>query len=791
MESNQMKTNGFSFLLGLSLIAMTACNDEIEQPVTVVNYGDEILFGASGEFDVDAKSRTSYGNLTDRGTYPIYWESGDQISIYCAEAGGAGGTFSTYSVTPNSSDPTYGSVQKTGEAGLQWGNPNTEHKFYAFYPQSAIDTENTTDHTIVAEVPTLQRVNITTNTGTDASTHPYIAESNMNYAMMGARTYITPNTPPEGWDGTVSFDFKPIVTAVDVTIRGNADRGVMLTALNVTTREGQPLAGSFKCDLDKLMSYYEKLETGTPTTEEDNPCEYANLDAYVYNMVTVDLRTADNTPITLGAGQELTVTVFLLPHMSYDDVTFSVAVQNAGSHRQTLPAEVSIPAMKKSLIALSPVANANVNTWMGSLDPDIYISELSIPGTAVSASQNATRISDGDIYFQTQNMSLTDQFNMGIRYFDFPSIPTGWNGDDLYLISGGQYIGSGMTFSQAMDELAACVAAHPSEFIYVVPYFQPADPDGGTSWQDGDFSAWLNCLGNYMSNHQQVNGVSIETDFSNDKTIKDVARNILVFARNFRSSDDGSYGYNQYNPSNLNLTGMIYGWNADKDRWEARGASSDAVTNWFNEPSGQIIRDEWVTVYMPSTTSSYMKENWGGSYYRVANRQELLSPHTYIMDWPRVSDTNQQYDHETYNGLGIVSKGIHFNWRPSNEEKVALLKAQLTACVEQARTGHDFYITSLDGFYVVNDFESFGATTGQGGNMPAYANYVNNAMSDFILNGMKDEQGNDKLGSLGIVVIDYAGLENYNGTRVYGERIPQVIIDNNFKFPLREENSSN
>ena len=75
--------------------------------------------------------------------------------------------------------------------------------------------------------------------------------------------------------------------------------------------------------------------------------------------------------------------------------------------------------------------------------------------------------------------------------------------------------------------------------------------------------------------------------------------------------------------------------------------------------------------------------------------------------------------------------------------------------------------------------------------MPAYANYVNNAMSDFILNGMKDEQGNDKLGSLGIVVIDYAGLENYNGTRVYGERIPQVIIDNNFKFPLREENSSN
>lgn len=780
-----MKINGFSFLVGLSLITMFGCNDEIEQPVPVVNYGDEIQFGASGGFDVDTKTRTSYGDLTD-GTYPIYWESGDQISIYCAEASGVGGTFSTYSVTPNSSDRTYGSVQKTGETGLQWGDPNTEHKFYAFYPQSAIDTENTTDHTIVAEVPTLQRVTITANSGADASTHPYIAESNMNYAMMGARTYITPNTPPAGWNGTVSFDFKPIVTAVDVTIRGNADRGVMLTALNVTTREGQPLAGSFSCDLDKLMSYYEKMEADTPTTEEDNPCEYANLDEYVYNMVTVDLRTADNTPITLGAGQELTVTVFLLPHMSYDDVTFSVAVQNAGSHQETLPAQVSIPAMKKSRIALSPVANTNVNTWMGSLDPDIYISELSIPGTAVSASQNATRVSDGDIYFQTQGKSLTEQFNMGIRYFDFPSVPTGRNGDDLYLISGGQYIGSGMTFSDAMTELAACVAAHPSEFIYVVPYFQPADPDGGSAWNDSDFDTWLNCLRNYMDAHQQVKGVSIETDFSNDKTIKDVAGNILVFARNFRSWDDGTYGYNQYSPSDLHLTGMIYGWNADKDRWEARGAASSEVSSWMEQWG---IGDFWTDIYAPTTNSNYQPNNWQ-SQYRVATQTSLLDPHTYIMDWPRVSENEQIFTHQRGDILGITW-GERVHWKATKEEKTALLQAQLNACVEQARTGHDFYITSLDGYYVVDNYESYINTGGQGGNMPAYANYVNNAMSDFILNGMKDEQGKDKLGSLGIVVIDYAGLETYNNTRVYGERIPQVVIDNNFKFPLRENNSGN
>ena len=166
-----------------------------------------------------------------------------------------------------------------------------------------------------------------------------------------------------------------------------------------------------------------------------------------------------------------------------------------------------------------------------------------------------------------------------------------------------------------------------------------------------------------------------------------------------------------------------------------------------------------------------------------------MEPHTYIMDWPRVADQTNSYEYDWWNNL--IRHKITYNWQPSVDEKITLLKAQLTACVEQARTGHDFYITSLDGFYVVNNYESFGAGAGQGGNMPAYANYVNNAMSDFILNGMKDEQGNDKLGSLGIVVIDYAGLENYNGTRVYGERIPQVIIDNNFKFPLREENSGN
>ena len=51
------------------------------------------------------------------------------------------------------------------------------------------------------------------------------------------------------------------------------------------------------------------------------------------------------------------------------------------------------------------------------LDDNIYVSQLSIPGTHDAATGDGTTFSLG----KTQDMTLDQQFEMGIRAFDLPS----------------------------------------------------------------------------------------------------------------------------------------------------------------------------------------------------------------------------------------------------------------------------------------------------------------------------------------------------------------------------------
>jgi hypothetical protein len=55
----------------------------------------------------------------------------------------------------------------------------------------------------------------------------------------------------------------------------------------------------------------------------------------------------------------------------------------------------------------------SMNEWMSGIDSDLYLSELSIPGSHESCATIAVPC------VQCQNMSIDDQLNSGIRYFDF------------------------------------------------------------------------------------------------------------------------------------------------------------------------------------------------------------------------------------------------------------------------------------------------------------------------------------------------------------------------------------
>lgn len=90
-------------LLAAAMVAMSSCQDEmVENPVTPAQTGDEITFGSSLT-DIEEQTRTIYGDepvTDDNGTYyPVTWEDGDQIAIYCPEA--SNGNMVYYKVTPD------------------------------------------------------------------------------------------------------------------------------------------------------------------------------------------------------------------------------------------------------------------------------------------------------------------------------------------------------------------------------------------------------------------------------------------------------------------------------------------------------------------------------------------------------------------------------------------------------------------------------------------------------------------------------------------------------------------
>lgn len=103
---------------------------------------------------------------------------------------------------------------------------------------------------------------------------------------------------------------------------------------------------------------------------------------------------------------------------------------------------------------------AEPSAWMERLPDGAYIDQLSIPGTHDSGTGNGTKM---DSFARTQELTLTEQFNAGIRAFDLrPSV----KGDEMIIYHG--VVETNISFPEALQELAACLEANPTEFIIIV-----------------------------------------------------------------------------------------------------------------------------------------------------------------------------------------------------------------------------------------------------------------------------------------------------------------------------------
>ncbi len=708
----------------IALAGLTGCEEKLEGPANPAKTGEEILFGASSR--ENPITRTVYDDVPvvdDNGPlyYRVTWEEdgSDEIAIFCPEAEGT--TLCNYSVIPDKADATKSStVTKVndGETGLLWGEAG-EHHFYGFYPASAV--KGTENGKILCTIPVLQNptgwkeVN---NNETGGKT--IYGTANTDYAYMWA--YGCFNRLEQA-DYKVPLTFHPWVTILEIKIPGPKSGTMKVSSVNVEAIDGTRtvLSGDFICDM-----------TPTMANPNDPPVyEAVNEGSSVRNTVTISCYREDKGDfVELGPNDILVVRAYLLPYqINTQTRTLQVRVSplNRGVLTRTLKnpqnQEGGVLPHKVNTVIMPPLEDVGSNNWMSSLDPNIYLSELSIPG-----SWNSNINGGGSSDYQA--VDIMGQFNSGIRGF---MISTGalytcegflggkhFKDGDLYVARNGSRTNDRVEsvlsqladgLSNAKEEFEKNRPGEPfNEFAFVALTYDGGAVDfdleiGGPATGIETEEAWIRTVQNDLQELKQNSSYLFTDAITPDTKISDVAGKIVVKVNT--NSDD----MDSYIAADAGLPSLFTRWygayleTGTPMRWGSPNHDNTANLTWFYQEVGNIYKN-------------------GPDY-----------------------------------GASSTSGNASLN------EKKQWISNVFTKSVELYKQGNDhstWFFNCLGGTYADDDY-----------NAQAFTN-------DITPWAVGQLQGRTENASLGLVFMNHADANSASANLI------QTIIDNNFKFELRK-----
>lgn len=557
------------YYLGIALAAcLSSCSDDsLDNGKAVVNpvqTGDEIIFGSSLSDNTDMESRTEYGDRTATGV-PVYWSSDeekpDTIAIYCMQSSQPADHLVKYIVTPSESNQAVAaSVDKLdpNAAGLQWGDRSTPHRFYAFYPAGAVKGTDDEDATgqITANIPVTQQVQEwrTVEAGASGALEgkkTYFGLPNMDYAYMYAYNEVTPKDM-EG--STVNLKFHNLVTVLDITVQGPQSGTATITNINVDAVEGsQPiLTGDFKCNIRAAK---------TDGTVVCTPLGSFNEERGRISIPCYDKKTGHF--IKLGPDELLNVKAYIIPQNIDNTVKkrtlrVTVSMLNGAPCRKTLNT-ADVTPHKINRVILPKLEVGGTNYWMSSLDRDIYVSELSLPGSkfAYATPDNGVTVRN------FQDATITQQFTSGVRAFIVQTAGyaeyTRRGGrythndsgkDDLYVTVNGNILqknGKNVTIEDVLAELKACIdeaekakGESNNEYVVVQLTFE-GNPCNSNYGNFNSERIWIEALQAKLNSLISENSYNLYTDeITANTTIRDLKEHIVLKV-NYNSTAMGSY----------------------------------------------------------------------------------------------------------------------------------------------------------------------------------------------------------------------------------------------------------
>ena len=396
-----MKTKKYFIIPMLALLAY-GCQDD-EKSTIQPAVGEEVKFGATLH---DGVSKTIYGPEANN-AFPIYWVNGDEVIVsspQCANQGGVGSA--TYKVSVDGASQNYAtSLDKTGEIGLRWGD-NLTGDFYSIYPASR-SVLGGDYKTVTITMPAQQDNNFTETNGT---------KSVINPDMRGCFMYA--NTTGVQSGQTVNLRYKPLSTAVRFNVVGPKDGEVTINYIRIFAPEGTNINGTYSVDLSTAtenslpkMTATRGLNYVTFNVADQNTRRYLTLAANEYYEVNAFLLLEKETEIT----SEWRIEIGTSAGISYTKNLDGLAKDGKN---KTLK-----PGMVHRLPDLPPLSESpewDPANWMANLQRNIYLSEISIPGSWYSLNTE----------YHTR-ASIQTQYDAGIRAFH---LDTRWNATREYIL---------------------------------------------------------------------------------------------------------------------------------------------------------------------------------------------------------------------------------------------------------------------------------------------------------------------------------------------------------------------
>ena len=564
-------------LLAMALF-VGACEDELGnsfEPVQIVS-GEEIIFGASyrsasaDKAPADRTTRTVYGE-TNNNWIEINWAAGDRMQIASPQSAGVAKGVAEYKVQAfensetNGGESTVTELVRTGAAGLQWGNitKGTVYDFYAVYPSvnqlkdqlekssASADADGcslTNLGLLTGYLPTDQTCTNTSNAQMQDGRWSFSPE--MNYAYMVAKSSYTVDSLDE--EGAafmykpINLEFESLVTALQFEIKAGAlsipnsqAKHIEIISVAVFSQSGQQLAGDFEYDIKADGTEDEGLVTpGTAT----------------YSQV-IQKFNGFGTPVTLDNEEDsaLDLTFFLLPsvknYASGDLKLQVVYVIDGVTQIKTATIGKDIPARVKryfkDVVLPSHTTGVDASVWFQALNPNILVSQVSIPVAANTFANSGYGLKDE--YRTQQTLTIEDMWNLGVRGFEMVNTSVG-DDDTTGDLEGKNMVASESTeynTGKFCENLKKLYEKQKKTFVYK----KDADGNNTTELESGDpiilictYGAtndgynprcYVANLFNSLSKFCKDNSVDPSTfvQLSANSTVKDVMGKICVIIR--------------------------------------------------------------------------------------------------------------------------------------------------------------------------------------------------------------------------------------------------------------------